>query len=100
MLERAVEAVGAASRTLAYIAGLILLVAVISHGLTWLITRRRTAFLVWGYWNRFGAALLAAGILAIGYGWWALGLQTPVGSAVIALGLLLASAGLWMLIPI
>ena len=87
-------------RTLAIVAGLVLLIGVVSHALAWVLTRRRTVHWVWGYWNVLGAALLAMGVAAIGYGWLALGLQTGLGSIMVGLGLLLASAGLWMLVPV
>jgi hypothetical protein len=100
MLERALQSVGEAIGTLAYLAGLVLLIGVVSHGLAWVLTRRRTASWVWSYWNGLGAAVLLAGLAVTGYAWMVLGLQTSAGSVVAGIGLLLLSAGLWMLIPV
>ena len=44
--------------------------------------------------------LLGVGVLSMAYAWWALGLQSGLGSLLLGLGLLLASAGLWMLVPV
>ena len=87
-------------RTLLYLAGLVLLIGVLSHALAWVFTRKRTVRWVWQTWNLLGAVLLLIGLAAIGYGWLVLGLQTGAGSAVAGLGLLLASAGLWMIVPV
>ncbi|HLE45200.1 MAG TPA: hypothetical protein VJB36_14410 [Methylomirabilota bacterium] len=104
MLERALQSVGqsvtAAVGTLASIAGLVVVVGVSAHALTWVLTRRRTARWVWSYWNTLGSALLLAGLVILGYGWLVFGLQTNPGSVLVGLGLLLLSAGLWMLIPV
>jgi hypothetical protein len=100
MLERTLQSVGEAVGTLAYIAGLVLLIGVVSHALAWVLTRRRTARWVWNYWNGLGAAVFLAGLTATGYAWMVLGLQTNVGSVLAGVGLLLLSAGLWMLIPV
>jgi hypothetical protein len=93
-------AVAGAVGTLAWIAGLVVLIGVTAHALTWLLTRRATARWVWSYWNALGSTMLLAGLAVLGYGWLAFGLQTGTGSVVAGLGLLLLSAGLWMLIPV
>ncbi len=100
ILERALQSVGEAIGTLASVAGLVLLIGVVSHALAWVLTRRRTASWVWSYWNGLGAAVLLAGLAATGYAWMVLGLQTNAGSGLAGVGLLLLSAGLWMLIPV
>jgi hypothetical protein len=100
MLVRFLQSAVAAVGVVAYLAGLVVFVAVTARTLAWLLTRRRTAAWVWGYWNVLGSALLAAGLVAIGYGWIVFGLQATAGSALAGLGLLLASTGLWMIIPI
>ena len=100
MLEQALEIAGTALRALLLYGSAVLLLGVVAHALGWLLTRGRTARWVWGYWNVLGVGLLLLGVAGIGYGWFALGLQTNAGSAVAGLGLLLASAGLWMLIPV
>jgi hypothetical protein len=87
-------------QTLLLLAGGVVLVGALAHALGWLLARRRTARFVWAAWNVLGAGLLAAGILAMGYAWWGLGLGTGAGSLLLATGLLLASAGLWMLVPV
>jgi hypothetical protein len=100
MLEQALQMAGNAASFLAYYAGLVVLIGVVAHGLTWVITRKRTIRWVWSYWNVVGAVLMLAGLAGIGYGWLALGLHTVPGTGVAGLGLLLLSAGLWMVIPI
>jgi hypothetical protein len=104
MLGRIVQGVGqsvaAAAGTVAYIAGLVVLVGVTAHALTWILTRRRTVRWVWSYWNALGSTMLVAGLAVLGYGWLAFGLQTSPGSVLVGVGLLLLSAGLWMLIPV
>ncbi|MBI3455664.1 MAG: hypothetical protein HY002_07740 [Candidatus Rokubacteria bacterium] len=100
MLKRALETLGTVVGTLGYIAALVVLVGVVSHALTWLLTRKRAVEWVWNYWNVLGAALMLAGLAGIGYGWLVLGLETAAGSGLAGFGLLLASAGLWMIIPI
>ncbi len=100
IVDRALQTLGDAAATLAYVVGLVVLVAVGSHALAWLLTRRRTAAWVWGYWNGVGAAILVVGLAAVAYAWLAVGLATPLGSAVAGVGLLLLSAGLWMLVPV
>lgn len=100
MLERLAETAGSFVGTLAVIVGLVLLLGVSSHALTWVITRRRTLRWVWSYWNVVGSAFLAAGFAAMGYAWLVLGLKTLAGSLLAGLGMLLASAGLWMMLPV
>jgi hypothetical protein len=100
MLDRLAETAGSFVGTLASIVGLILLLGVSSHAVTWLITRRRTLHWVWTYWSVVGSVLLAAGFGAIGYAWLVLGFQTLGGSLLAGLGMLLASAGLWMMLPV
>jgi hypothetical protein len=87
-------------RALLFLAGGVVLIAAVAHAVGWLVTRRRTARLVWQAWNVVGALLLGVGIVTMGYGWWAHGLQSGLGSVLLGLGLLLASAGLWMLVPV
>jgi hypothetical protein len=100
MLERVLHGLGSTASTVAYIAGLMVFIGATAHALGWLLTRRRAAAWVWGYWNLLGAVLLLAGLGGLGYGWFVLGLHSSAGSALAGLGLLLASAGLWMIVPI
>jgi hypothetical protein len=100
MLEGAARTFGDAVATLVSIGGLVVFIGVSAHALTWLLMRRPAAEWVWGYWNILGSALLLSGLAAIGYAWFALGLQSIGGSALAGFGLLLASAGLWMIVPI
>lgn len=94
------QSLAAAVGTVAYIAGLVVLVGVSAHALTWVLTRRRTVQWVWTYWTALGSTLLVAGLGVLGYGWLTFGLQTSPGSLLAGLGLVLLSAGLWMLIPV
>jgi hypothetical protein len=87
-------------RLLLYVAGLMVFIGAVAHALGFLLARRGTVRWVWRFWNVLGAALLAAGLGALGYGWLVLGLHTGAGSALVGLGILLASAGLWMIVPI
>ncbi|HZS32132.1 MAG TPA: hypothetical protein VFC42_02025 [Methylomirabilota bacterium] len=87
-------------RTLLFLLAGVVLVGALAHGLGWLLARRRTAEFVWEAWNLLGAGLLAAGVAAIGYGWWGLGLHSGGGNLLLGVGVLLASAGIWMLVPI
>ncbi|HEV8675677.1 MAG TPA: hypothetical protein VGX21_16645 [Methylomirabilota bacterium] len=100
MLERAVQTAAHAASFLAYYAGLVVLIGVVAHVVTWVITRKGTARWVWNYWTVVGAVLMLAGLAGIGYGWLGLGLDTVAGTGAAGLGLLLLSAGLWMVIPI
>jgi hypothetical protein len=100
MIERALQGIGAATSTVAYIVGLMVFIGASAHALGWLFTRRRTAAWVWGYWNLIGTLLLLAGLGGLGYGWLVVGLHTSAGSALAGVGLLVASAGLWMIVPI
>jgi hypothetical protein len=100
MIEGVLQTAGHAASFLAYYAGLVVLIGVAAHALTWVITRKRTARWVWTYWNLVGAVLMLAGLAGLAYGWLALGLHTVAGTGVAGLGLLLLSAGLWMVIPI
>jgi hypothetical protein len=100
MLASVLETAGDALQTFVLLAGLVLLLGVVAHAVTWLLTRRRAARWVWGYWNGLGVGLVVLGVLALAYGWLGLGLGSPGGSAVAALGLLILSAGLWMLVPV
>jgi hypothetical protein len=100
MVEHAVQVAGDAASFLAYYAGLVVLIGVVAHGLTWVITRKRTFHWVWNYWNAVGAALMLMGLAGIAYGGLALGVHTVPGTGMAGLGLLLLSAGLWMVIPI
>jgi hypothetical protein len=86
--------------TLLFLVGAVVLVGALAHALGWLLARRRTAQLVWRAWNVLGALLLGVGILAMGYAWGTLGLESGWGGLLLGLGLLLASAGLWMLVPV
>ena len=94
------QSAGDALATVAYLAGLVLLIGVSAHALAWLLTRRRTVAWVWTYWNGLGTIVLLAGLTALGYAWLVFGLASTAGSALAGLGLLLLSAGLWMLIPV
>jgi hypothetical protein len=100
MVERAFQAIGGAAGTAAYIVGLMVFIGAAAHALGWLLTRRRAAAWVWGYWSLLGTGLFLAGLGSLGYGWLVLGLQTSAGSALAGVGLLLASAGLWMIVPL
>jgi hypothetical protein len=100
LLDRALQSAGHAVATVAYLAGLVVLIGVAAHALAWVLTRRRTAAWVWGYWNGLGTLVLLAGVTALGYAWLVFGLGSNAGSALAGLGLLLLSAGLWMLIPV
>ena len=95
-----VESLAETGRTLLFVVALMVSIGATSHLLAWVFTRRRTVRLVWRAWNVLGTLLLLLGVVALGYGWLALGLQSGGGSAVVGLGLLLASAGIWMLVPI
>jgi|RhiMetdeSRZDD1v2_1073273.scaffolds.fasta_scaffold158597_3 hypothetical protein len=94
------ESLSAVVGTLATMAGLVVLVGVLSHALAWVLTRRSTARWVWNYWNGLGGAILLGGLGTLGYAWIVFGLHTKVGSLLAGVGLLLLSAGLWMLIPV
>jgi len=87
-------------RTVLLLVGGVVLIGALAHGLGWLVARRGTAQFVWRAWNALGAVLLLAGVGAMAYGWWGLGLHSTLGSMAIGTGLLLASAGLWMLVPV
>ena len=76
------------------------LLGAVAHTLGWLLGRRRTAGFVWRAWNVLGVLFLAVGLVAMGYAWWGLGMQSGLGSLLLGLGLLLASVGLWMLVPV
>jgi hypothetical protein len=99
-LSALLQAAGDLVATIAYLAGLVLLIGVSAHALAWLLTRRRTVAWVWSYWNSLGTVVLLAGLAALGYAWLVFGLASTAGSALAGLGLLLLSAGLWMLIPV
>ena len=99
-LSGVLQSAGDVVATVAYFAGLVLLIGVAAHGLAWVLTRRRTAAWVWGYWNSLGTVVLLAGLAALAYAWLGFGLASTAGSALAGLGLLLLSAGLWMLIPV
>jgi hypothetical protein len=94
------DSLAAALSTFAYIAGLVLLIGVVSHGAGWLLMRRGTAQFVWNYWNGLGTAVLVGGLGMLGYAWIVFGLQSKAGSLLAGFGLMLLSAGLWMLIPV
>jgi hypothetical protein len=100
LLDGALQSAGEVVATLAYLAGLVVLIGVAAHAVAWLLTRRRTAAFVWGYWNGLGTVVLLAGLIALGYAWLVFGLGSNAGSALAGLGMLLLSAGLWMLIPV
>jgi hypothetical protein len=100
LLDGALQSAGEMVATLAYLAGLVVLIGVAAHAVAWLLTRRRTAAFVWGYWNGLGTVVLLAGLIALGYAWLVFGLGSNAGSALAGLGMLLLSAGLWMLIPV
>jgi hypothetical protein len=87
-------------RTLLFLLGGVVLVGALAHLLGWVVGRRGTARFVWQAWTVVGTLLLALGVLAMAYAWWALGLQSTGGSLLLGTGLLLASAGLWMLVPV
>jgi hypothetical protein len=87
-------------QTLLLLVGAGVLIGAVAQVVGWLLTRRRTARFVWRAWNLLGAALLMTGVVAMGYAWWGLGLQSGAGGLVLGVGLLLASAGLWMLVPV
>lgn len=91
---------GEFGRLLLLMVGIVVLLGAVAHTLGWLLVRRRAARLVWRAWNVLGVLLLGAGVLSMAYAWWALGLQSGLGSVLLGLGLLLASAGLWMLVPV
>jgi hypothetical protein len=94
------ETLADTGRALLYLAGLVVLIGAVAHGLGWVLTRRRTVRWVWRAWNVLGVLLLVSGVAAMGVGWMVLGWQTGMGSAVTGLGLLLASVGLWMIVPV
>jgi hypothetical protein len=94
------EALAEFGRTLLVLAGAVVLLGALAHGLGWFLFRRRTAAVVWRAWNLVGAALLGLGVATMGYGWGILGIESAAGSLLLGLGLLLASAGLWMLVPV
>jgi hypothetical protein len=100
MLEGALQGLGSTASTIAWVVGLMVFIGATAHALGWVLTRRRAAAWVWGYWNVLGTGLLLGGLGGLGYAWLVLGLQSSSGSALAGLGLLLASAGLWMIVPI
>jgi hypothetical protein len=91
---------GEFGQLLLLLVGGVVLLGAMAHALGWLLVRRRAARLVWRAWNVLGALCLTVGVLGMAYAWWALGLQSSLGSLLLGLGLLLASAGLWMLVPV